>query len=587
MPQNDSYRGARIGTRIAHLVSQAIIYTHRGLLDFKHRLAVTIFNTISNEISDEVDTTIGPLLKHMAKQYDENGHAAALMDFMAHGRGQFKAIVGSSTAGQSLLWALSTVISNELAPISYNTIASNPHLVPDPATVATFAATGRMSESDALYHIRQNGFFENFGNAWVDAAKTYPSITDLVDWHIKGQLSEGDFFFLAKKAGFDRQIAQHYLEGAENQISYQDKALAYLRGQVSREDVYSAAREQGILRNDVDVYLNAIGEPPGTQDMLEGYRRGFIDRETLEEGIKQSRVRNEWIPLIENLRYSPMSTADAVNAVVQNHIPYDAGRQFAEENGLMPGHFDTLYQTAGAPLSRTELNDLYNRGVIGSDTVIQGLRESRLKDKYGQDAFALRRRLLEPRVISTAVHNGVIDHTVGIRKAMEHGFSPEDAATLVGTASSMKMQRFKDKIVSEAETLYTDGGITRDAVKSVAKSMGYEDQEAELLTVASDYHREQRVFLTAVNAVRAKFVAHHVTVHQASNLLDNLGMPATQRDFMLSFWGVEMAANVRTLTEGQLVKAVKKQLITPEEGLVRLIRMGYSDEDAALLLEEI
>ena len=238
-------------------------------------------------------------------------------------------------------------------------------------------------------------------------------------------------------------------------------------------------------------------------------------------------------------------------------------------------------------MSRTELNDLYNRGIIGSEVVIQGLRESRLKDKYGQDAFALRRRLLEPRVISTAVHNGVIDHAMGIRKAMEHGFNAEDAATLIGTASSMKMARFKDKIVSEAETLYIDGGITREAVKSVAKSMGYEPQEAELLTVSSDYHREQKVFTAAVNAIRAKYIGHHIDEHQASNRLDNIGMPAVQRDFLIHFWQVEAAANVRNLTQAQVAKAIKKQLITPEEGLARYIAMGYSEEDAALLLEEI
>jgi hypothetical protein len=587
MTHDDTHRGARIGTRIAQIVVQAVIATHRGLLDFKHKLAVTIFNTISNEISDEVDTTIGPILKRMAADYDENGHAQALMHFMAHGRGQFKAIVGSSSTAQSLLWALGTVISNELAPLSYNMIETNPHLVPDPATIAQMVAAQRMSEDEGLYHIRENGYGDSYGRAWIESQKQYPSPPDMMDMVHKGVIDPGSYELWAARQGFPREVADAFFKASDQPVSMQDAALAFLRGAISREDLDTIARKSGFLADAVDTYLQTIGEPPGTQDMLEGYRRGLIDRGTLEKGIKQSRVRNEWIPLIENLRYSPMSTSDAVNAAVQNHVSKSQAEAIADENGLKPGQFETLYETAGAPLSRTELNDLYNRGIIGSDVVIQGLRESRLKDKYGQDAFQLRRRLLEPRTISSAVHNGIIDHATGVKKAMEHGFNAEDAATLVGTASSMKVARFKDRVVAEAETLYVDGGMTRDAVKNVAKSMGYVEQEAEFLTQASDYHREQKVFLTAVNAVRSKLVAHHVTASEASGLLDRIGMPATQRDFLLGFWKVEMAANVRTLTEAQVVKAVKKSLITPEDGLARLVDMGYTVDDAALLLEEI
>lgn len=587
MEQHDTHRGARVGTRIAHLVSQAIVYTHSKLLDVKHKLAVMVFNTISNEISDEVDTTLGPLLKGMASAYEQGGPLEGMMHFMAHGRGQFKAIVGSSTTAQSLLWALGTVISNELAPIAYGYIGENPHLVPDPATLATFAATGRMAEDDAIYGIRQNGFFDHWGKSWIDAAKSYPPITDLLDWRRKGLLSTDDFITLSRKAGYDKPIADKYEAGDTSQISFQDKALAYLRGMVDKEQVYSAAREQGILSGDVDVYLDTIGEPPGTMDMLEAFRRGFINEQELERGILQSRVRNEWIPLIKELRYSPMSTADAVNAVVQGHIPYAEGQHLADENGLLPGQFDVLYQTAGAPLSRTELNDLYNRGEIGSDVVRQGLRESRLKDKYVDDAFALRRRLLEPRSLGEAVVNGAITHDEAIRKAMEHGYTKDDATILVAAASNRKLQSYREHLVNQLETLYMDGAYTQEQVIESLKGLGHSDEEARMLTQTADYKREQRAFNGATTVIRNKYVAHHIDRGTASNMLDGIGMRATQRDYYLSLWGLEAAANVKELTPAQILRAIKLQSITPDEGLQRLVDMGYKPADAALLIQDI
>lgn len=587
MAKTDTHRGARIGMRIADIVSKAMVITHNKLMGTRRKLATLIFNDITNEISDEAHTALGRIFMDMADAYEQGGPAAGLVQFMAHGRGQFKAIVGSSSAAQSLLWALGSVISNELAPFAYGYISANPHLTPDPATLAGFAATGRMAYGDAVHAIAQNGYTNHWADSWIDSQRAYPSVQEAAGFLRKGFINDDKFVELAGKNGTTSDVAGLYFLDTHVPVSMQDLAVGYLRGEITEGALYAQADAQGYDQGDVRAYLSSIGEPPGATDLMEALRRGQIDEATFERGILQSRMRNEWIPVLRNLRYSPMSTADAVNAAVQNHITLDEAERIADENGLQPGQFGFLYETAGAPLSRTELNDLYNRGLIGSDVVIQGLRESRLKDKYGPDAFALRRRLLEPRTIASAVHEGVIDHDTGIRMAMEHGFNAEDAATLVNTSVNMKVRLYKDRVVAEVEALYEDGAMTREQAMNVAGNMGFTPTEAQYITLVGDYKREDKVFKAATSAIRSKFIGHHITAGEASGLLDNIGAPATQRDFLLGMWEIERAANVRSLTEAQIVKAVKKQLITPEDGLSRLTDMGYTDADAALLLEEI
>lgn len=583
----DLHRGARIGTRIAMLVSQALIHTHTKLTDVKHRLAVMIFNTISNEISDEVDTTLGPLLKKMAAAYEEGGSAAGLMHFMAHGRGQFKAIVGSSAAGQSLLWALGTIVSNELAPISYDDIGANPHLIPDAGTIAALVAGGHIPHDAGIQAIRKNGFFDYWGNAMVENSRTWPAITDLTDWLNRRLISPDEFMSLAQSAGYSTQVAEAYKVAAFTEVSWQDAATAYLKGTIGLQELYGIASKQGVISDDVDIYLGTVGEPPGTTDLLEGYRRGFIDQATLQHGIRQSRTRDEWIPLIEQLRFSPMSIADAVNAAVQNHITQAQAEQYAAQNGLEPGQFSVLYETAGAPLSRTELNDLYNRGVIGSDVVLQGLRESRLKDKYGTDAFALRRRLLEPRSLGSAVEVGSMSHQVAIEKAMEQGYNAEDAAYLVNAASNRKMQSYRDRVIAHAEQYYADGGMSQTEFTSLVQSLGHTEQEAASIAWSADFEREHHIFTTAVNAIRSKFVSHHIDRGTASSRLDGIGMQAQSRDHLLAVWELEASVNTRTLTEAQVIRAVKLGTFTPDQGAERLVRMGYNPDDAMILLADI
>lgn len=362
MSEPDLHRGARIGTRIAHLVSMALVSTHNKLLDVKHRLAVMIFNTISNEISDEVHDTIGHLIRHLAEQTENGEHSAPLLKFLGYDRGQLKAIAGSSTLSSSILWSLSTIINNELAPATYANVAAYPHLAPDSGTAGQMAAVGAVSEGDARYAMAGNGHGGRWQDGFIELGRSYPGLPDLVDMLRRNIISPGDFDYLAKKNGVPPNVITVWKLSVSQPLSYQDVAVAYLRGDASLEAYHEAAKFAGVSVGDANVYLHSIGEPPGTMELLEAYRRGFIDKGTLDRGILQSRTRNEWIPVIEQLRYSPMSTADAVNAAVQNHISQGEAASIAQQNGLEPGHFDTLYQTAGAPLSRTELTELYNRG---------------------------------------------------------------------------------------------------------------------------------------------------------------------------------------------------------------------------------
>jgi hypothetical protein len=587
MSGNDLHRGARIGTRIATIVSQSLVYTHTKLLDIKHKLAVMVFNTISNEISDEVHDTIGHIIRKLAGDLPESSDMKPMIDFLAHGRGQLKAISGSSTLSGSILWAIGAMVSNDLAPIVYAYINEDPHLAPDSGSAAQMAVVGAVSEGDARYAMGANGHGARWQDGFLEIARTYPAAADLLDMLRRNVISEGEFAAYAKKSGTPDNVIPLFLASQYLPLSYQDVALAYMRGAVSEGAYFEAAKKNGVSASDASTFLQSIGEPPDTTDLMEGLRRGFIDEGTVEKGIRQSRIRDEWIPFIQQLRYSPMSIADAVNAVVQGHMDYNTGASIAQQNGLEPGQFDTLYQTAGAPLSRTELNDLYNRGMVGSDVVVQGLRESRLKDKYVQDAFALRRRLLEPRSLGEAVNNGAMDHATAVRKAMESGFNADDAAYLVNAASNRKMQSYREKVISQAEKLYTDGAMNETQFTQLVVSMGHSDAEAQMIARSADLDREQRAFTSATNAIRSKLISRHIDKAGASSRLDAIGMQAVQRDYLLGIWELEESANTRELTTAQILKAVKNQIFTPDQGAERLIGMGYSVEDTTVLLEDI
>ena len=580
-----AHHGAKIGTRVTGHIVRAIIATHKALIASKHKLAMLVFRAISDEISEEVDHTIGPFFRAMAESPDAHDSVNNLLKFMAYDHGQLKALAGSSLVSQSLLWPISQILNNVLGPVVYTAVANDPRTILDPGTMAQLAATGRFDMQEALHNIRKQGFDNPFGVPLIDASMTYPDVSTSFDLLRRGEIDAHQFDSWALKNGIQAGVSEQIRKLATQPVSPADAALGLLRGNIARPDALKIASDWGLTSDSFDLLLNNTGEPPGLEQLLEAYRRDFIDEKTLKKGILQSRVRDEWIPLLEKLRYEPMSTADAVNAVVQNHLTEGDADTIAQQNGLEPGAIKTLIATAGSPLSLTEMTELYNRGEVTEADVKQALLESRLKPKYTDTAFLLHTKLLEPRTLSSAVAAGSITHADAIKHAMAYGYSQNDATILVDEASKRKLITLRQQTIAAVESLYEENAVSADTASQVMRSNGYDDTEIAVVMRTAEYRREARVISATMAAIRAKFLGHHIDEKTAAGYISAIGVPAAQRDYVLGLWSIEEAANVRNLTEAQIVKAVHLDLLKPEDALKRLVRMGYAEGDAVLLLE--
>lgn len=583
--EHHSKWGAKIGPRLAMLMAQSVIYCHHKLVGVKHKLAMAVFHSISDEISEEVDVTLGPILRMIHDQLDETHPAYPAINFLHTNHGQLKAIVGSGLQQAGLAGSLATVINNALAPTVYGIIRSGPALLPDASVIANSYAMGETSQDEAEGAIAALGIQFGWIGRILDQAQNWPSAAELAEMYRRGEIDVPQFKIALTKAGIPSQYHDFYISFSNVPLSPADAALASLRGNMSHDDAVAKAIESGISASDFEILIGNTGEPPGLMQLLEGYRRGFIDEDTLKKGILQSRYRDEWIPLLEKLRFEPMSVADAVNAVVQNQLDMATAESIAEQNGLEPGAFQTLYATAGEPLSRTEMEDLYNRGEASRDDVIQALRESRLKNKYNDQAFDLHRKMIPATSLQRILRYGGVSLSDAVKIAMEDGYSEADATLLVNAGTAERLQTYKQATVSAVMGLYEDNIVSVTAAIELAKSMGHTGDEAKFIAQAAEFKREAKITSTAVNAIKAKYLSHHITRSQASGYIDAMGIPAIQRDIMLNIWDIEHGAFTAELTAAQIVKAFHLKLITLDDGLKRLINKGYSEGDATLLIE--
>lgn len=584
MGKNDQL-GAKLGPRIAQLVSQSIVSTHKNLAGHKHNVAMSVFEGMSDQISAEVDVALKPVFLKMLDDPDLHPDLRPHLEFMAHGHGQLKALIGQSAAGASILDPLAKVITNWLAPTVRGIVSLSPNAVPDPATLAQALAAGIGPENDIRYNLAGQGFGGLQSSIMVEASMAYPDLGTALEMYRRGLISQEALYLALQRNGMPIEY-----RGAVNQLrevilSPADAALAVLRGNMSNEEGVRISEHNGVSPADFAVLIGNTGEPLGLEQMLEAYRRGFIDQGTLEKGIRESRVRNEWISTAVKLRYAPMSTADAVQAVVQNHISPSQGESISQQNGLQPGTFTTLVETAGAPLSRTEMSELVNRGLASEADFVQAMRESRLKDKYTTKAYALRDRLIPERTLVSMIGHGVLTSEDALHRLMSLGFDRVSASLLISQGSATKTAAHKELAVSAVTALYEASAITQAQAVVMLEKLNYSAEEAAFLLEIADMKRIQRVVDSAVTAIRSRYVARKLSDIDASTALDSLGVAATSRDLYLSVWSIERSIETRQLTAAQIHSAVKKTIITPDDGLSRLVAMGYSQDDATLLLE--
>jgi hypothetical protein len=577
--------GAKLGTRIAMLVSKSVVLTNTKMAGVKHKLAMAIFHSISDTISEEVHRTIGGVLTDMHDKLPENSPAKPLLKFMSQDLGQLQAAIGMAVGASGIFTSIGTIMNNELAPIVYEAVGSNPHLIPDAGTIAALGAKGLLGENDAIWGIEQNGISGGWAQWMITANQQYPGASDMLDMLRRGIIDEGQAYAWAQVNGMPGSAAAAYFALQNVPVSPADAALALLRGNMDAGDAAASAAAYGVSAESFQVLVNNTGEPLALMQLLEAYRRGFIDQSTLEQGILESRIRNEWIPTAVQLAYSPMSVADAVNAVVQNNLDQETAEGYAQQNGLMPGMFDILLATAGEPLSRTEMEQLYNRGLVTEAQVLQALDESRLKQKYNQYAFELHTKLLNPSTLADAVLYGAMDQNTAVNIALQLGYSESDATAMVLSASNAKMFSYRTKVVEDIAQLYEVNAMDETTAIGLITSMGWSEPEANVILQAAEYNREKRIQAAAISSIRSKYIGHHIDIDTVNTDLASIGVPQGEVAYLTNLWTIELSANIEYMTPLDISKAVAASLMTNNDAVTYLMNRGYSEADANILIQ--
>jgi hypothetical protein len=457
--------------------------------------------------------------------------------------------------------------------------------IPDPSQIADFVVRGLESESDGLSDAQGMNLQQKYFDMMLTTAILRPGVPDMLQMLRRNIIENPDFITGMTEEGVSPFWQQAWQEMARVLLSPADIALGVLRGDITQADGEAYVQQLGIGPADFQTLLFNTGEPPGLQDMLFGYRRGYLTKAQLEHGILQSRVRDEWIPFIEQMRYVPMSTADAVRASVQSYLTQDAAQSIAEQNGLEPTHFQYLYESWGRPLSLTEMGDLVHRGQASWAQFDQAMRESDLKDKYIPQAQLLTVKLLPIFMVMDALKAGILSLEDAASQLLMQGYDQVAVSTILKYGTKATTSATHDLTKAEIVSLYADGGLTAAQAESALESIGFTKTVADQILKVQDLKTQAAEVRAELKVVRSNFVSGAIDNVQAENEMTALGLTKDQVTTNLQTWTRAKLRASKQLSEAQIVKAAKTGTYTPQQALNLLVEIGYQQADAIALLQ--
>lgn len=496
--------------------------------------------------------------------------------------GKLGTAFGAGYIGGYMLYQILSPLSQ---PLQHAVNAAVTNQIHDPDTAAMLVARGLMVPANGADEASGSGFDTDHFNRLVSLNESRPTIDQLTEMEHRNIISFDTFLTDAQRLGYNSENATHLWGISRQLLSAADLALAELRGFMQHSDALAYIKELGISPDDYQTLIDNTGEPPGTQDLLFAYRRGFIDKATLERGIRESRVRDEWIPTIERLRYSPMSVADAARATIQNYLPDTQAAEIAQQNGLEPDHWPFIRESYGRPLAHGEMTGLYNRGLASHEQVDQAFRESDQKDKYTDLSFELRRRLMQERYIVLAIQHNAITTQEGAKRLLQLGYDQADVNILLQLGLNEQKVTRHELTRAQIVTLYEDHVISKDDAITRLAALGYAKADAGYMIQIADIAVQAKEQRAELSVIRANYLAGAIDKDHAVSEMRQIGLPEGQANHNITVWDNEKRRAARTLTVAQIVKAGKEGTLTYDAALKLLVASGYSPGDSAIILQ--
>ena len=482
---------------------------------------------------------------------------------------------GLGTAARPALEPFAQSLANEAW-------SSHAVLPPDAIYLAQGVAQGQVAKDAAYSWAKQQGFDTAQMDALVNIANVGPPLGLAYEAWRRGQLSDADFETALRRTGLEAQWFAALEDLKHNRLDLGALATAVHRGimddsgllvtpvptgsgsipriPVSSLDTLAEFAAQGIDPERARVLVADTGLPLSLGEMLQLYNRGEVTATDVKVSIAESNVRNEYMDVALNLArrlLTPHEHAEAELRGVETRAEASAG---ANMSGLNDADYATLFEILGRPLNIHEVTTGIARG--GS----YGGDYTAVPDGVYRDA--IRRSAIRPEYADLAYHNRFVYPSAFVLRSLAQS---GDLGGQPAVQQVLEEIGWKPSFAQQVSTAWTTGAGGSSADPHVSKA------QTQVWT-----------------ATHKAYVDSLVSDQTATTALGVAGVAAAAIPTVLAAWQAERNLIRASLSAAQIKKAWREQIPDPalgrpwteDEAVTRLVELGYTPDDARILLVE-
>ena len=203
-------------------------------------------------------------------------------------------------------------------------------------------------------------------------------------------------------------------------------AVVQIRGGSPNVDAVSDAEASGYTPERFAAMVLASQSPPDTGSILELLRRGLIDEPTARAGLLAAGSAPDWVDLLLQLQYLPLSPQDAAMARQQAFIDQATQQAIAAKGGVSADDAELQYKISGMPPGIMEGIELLRRGLITEARFAEYVQQGHTKPEYIPDLLQLQKAVLSLPTAVMANLRQQISRDQALEIAAQNGYSADD-----------------------------------------------------------------------------------------------------------------------------------------------------------------
>ena len=391
---------------------------------------------------------------------------------------------------------------------------------------------GFIDEATADDHLARQGYSGAAKQALLDLRNLIPSPTDLIH--------------MAIREVFNPQLREALTLDAE----FPDPFLPW-------------AQKLGYSEEWARNYWAAHWDLPSVSQGMEMLHRGEIEMDDLVGLVKALDYAPVWRQPLINIAYNPITRVDLrrlyklkiINEAQVKQGYMDLG--YNEEKAAWLTEFTKQYANPDDASQLDDMTDLavstfrtaYRRGVITRDDALD-------------------------RIVDAGYTEDVADFYLSIDDA-QMALNPT-------TDAGVPIRDLTVPIIREA---YSEKLWTRERAQTELEALGYLVWEADLLLQLEDLAQQRELTGLQETVIKELYLANSIERSEASHQLDALDVLPERRDLLLQRWDLSRDTKDRRLTLAQLQSGFREGLMSDTELLDELVAMGYNDKDAKFLVD--